>query len=79
MNIRRASDALEELSKIDQARNEWSRDIAKITNLTSGFIGPQGVSSNTLYAKAAMRMFDEHVGHLVDRYKRAILTALDET
>lgn len=79
MNIRRAQEALEELGKIANARIQWRNDIDKVVDYSRGFMGPQGVSSNTAFMNAAMKMFDEHVAHLVERYRTKIISALDET
>ncbi len=78
MNIRRAQNALDELARIASARMQWCADVDKISNISTGFLGPQGVSSNCALETAAMKLFDAHVEHLIDRHRRAVDAALDE-
>ncbi len=78
MNIRRAETELEKLGKIAIARSQWHLAIREISSISTGFLGPHGVSSNSKFESDAMKLFDDHVTHLIDRHKRGIVAALEE-
>ena len=73
MHFRRAREALNKLSEIDDARVAF---IQAANAAVENRYGPQGVSDNTRFVTDVVRRFDEHIEHLVIAEQAKIYTAM---